>query len=257
MVSDAISSFWSNIKTKSTNPFFGTLILVWIGRNWEIIYSIFTFDSFLTRPKRIEVIQGYLMEGDFWWNLTENVLITFGIIIISYVLINLTRAITNLFENRVTPRIYELTSPSRIVQKKDYDILEASIDRLEARLVDEKKKRAELQVELDELNKKQIINEPIPTDALKLQSSKSGTEQDNERIYAYLDNGNELTNFERILEFVGKNTDISKENKLLPTFLKLNFIEVRKDYNTSASFSLTDSGKQFADYFRKRRFEQE
>lgn len=255
MIDSWLSSLRDNISYKTTNPFFGTLILVWIGRNWELIYSIFTFDSFLTRPKKIEVIQNYLIEGNFWWNLTENVLLTFLIIIISYVLINLTRVITNLFENWVTPRVYEKTNPSRIVMKSDYDKLEERIDSLEIRLKEERKTKAELQLELDELNKEQVIIEPKPTDGLKLQGSKSTTEQDNERLYEYLSKGDELGNFESILELIGKNEIISKDSGLLSTFLKLDFIQVRDNYKTNATFSLTDSGNQFANYFRKRRFE--
>lgn len=38
-------SFVDNIKQKTTNPFFGTLILVWLVRNWELIYTLFNFDK--------------------------------------------------------------------------------------------------------------------------------------------------------------------------------------------------------------------
>lgn len=45
MIEDLFVSFKENIKGKTTNPFFGTLILVWIFHNWRLIYSIFNFDT--------------------------------------------------------------------------------------------------------------------------------------------------------------------------------------------------------------------
>lgn len=50
---DAINSFFSNIKDKLTNPFFGTLIIVLIFQHWELWFAVFNFDEDCTLTDRL------------------------------------------------------------------------------------------------------------------------------------------------------------------------------------------------------------
>ncbi len=45
---DMLDKIWDGIKDnvlqKTTNPFFGTLIAIWLVHNWQFIYTIFNFE---------------------------------------------------------------------------------------------------------------------------------------------------------------------------------------------------------------------
>ena len=56
---DITSSFFDNIKDKTTNPFFGTLIFVWLVRNWDLVYTVFNFDSDCNLEDKKEFIRKY------------------------------------------------------------------------------------------------------------------------------------------------------------------------------------------------------
>lgn len=76
----------------SKNPFLGTLTLIWIIRNWQIVYAIFFDDrEFLVR---LEFIKGQIFATTFWEILLQfgiNVLLAILAVIVIYILIYLTR----------------------------------------------------------------------------------------------------------------------------------------------------------------------
>ena len=45
MIKDFLVSFKDNFKEKTRNPFLGTYLIVWLIRNWELIYTLFNFDQ--------------------------------------------------------------------------------------------------------------------------------------------------------------------------------------------------------------------
>ena len=107
-----LSSIWSNIAHKSKNVFLGTFALVWFARNWEAIYAVFAFEEKRTIEEKVEYISGHLRYDDFWQILGElglNILWSIDLLLVTYILINATRYITNIFENRVTPLIYKIS----------------------------------------------------------------------------------------------------------------------------------------------------
>ena len=68
-----IESFVDNIKQKTTNPFFGTLILVWLVRNWELVYTLFNFDNDCTLSDKKQFIRDYYVSKFFWKELLLNI----------------------------------------------------------------------------------------------------------------------------------------------------------------------------------------
>ena len=120
MIKDFLVSFKDNIKEKTTNPFFGTLTIVWTVKHWKFVYSLFNFDDSATLDTRLTFIETYFKDESFWSYLLSPVLLTFAVIIGSYTLINLSRLIINIFEKKVTPYVYKVTDSSSIVLKQDY-----------------------------------------------------------------------------------------------------------------------------------------
>lgn len=143
-------SIKENIKHKMTNPFFGSLIIVWFIHNWRFTYTIFNFSNTEPLEKKISFIATYLDPLNFLPNLGWCILISFAVLLISYSLISLSKLITNFFEKTVTPFIYKITDTSSIATKDEYEILKLENDRLVDKLDSERINRAKLQKELSD-----------------------------------------------------------------------------------------------------------
>jgi hypothetical protein len=100
-----LESFVDNIKQKTTNPFFGTLILVWLVRNWELIYSLFNFDSDCTLTDKKQFILNYINAQNHWFELFINITISLGLMILAYFLIVITRVFVNWIDHKIVPEL--------------------------------------------------------------------------------------------------------------------------------------------------------
>ena len=130
MIQDFLLSFKDNIKQKTTNPFFGTLIIVWSIHNWELLYSLFNFKESITLDNRIIYIRQFLSSIPFLENLGLCIFITIIVLIITYFLLNLSRLIVNFYEKKITPYIFKITDSSSIVLKSEYEKLESRVGEL-------------------------------------------------------------------------------------------------------------------------------
>lgn len=154
MIKDIFLSFNDNIKQKTTNPFFGTLIIVWILHNWKLIFTFFNFEKNKTLADKIDFLSNYLEAKPFLLNIGCCVLITIAVLIITYSLLNLSRLIVNTFDNKVTPRVYKMTDKNSIVLKSKYQTLENERDLLSQKLVTEREAKLRLQSEISQLEER-------------------------------------------------------------------------------------------------------
>lgn len=141
----------NNVVERTKNPFLGTFALVWLARNWELIFALFNFDKSYTLETKLQFLSDRIQYGSFWSELGWNVLWTFTILIITYALINAARAISNLFEKRLTPLIYEWTDYKSLVPKEEYLRLNQRISDLEIDLEREQEKRYKAEAKVKEL----------------------------------------------------------------------------------------------------------
>ena len=121
MDTNPIASLFSSIKQKTTNPFLGTLIVVWSISNWSLLYSFFTFDSYTNLEKRIASVEKYITDHQMFLNLIICIIESIIVLISTYFLINLSRYIINIYENRVTPLVYKWTNPNSVVVIEKYE----------------------------------------------------------------------------------------------------------------------------------------
>lgn len=162
MIKDLFVSFRDSIKDKTTNPFLGTYILVWLIRNWDLVYSIFNFDKEHDLEHKIKYIDNYYPEGNsFLWNVGANILWTFIVLGVTYFLLNLSRLIVNFSEKRMKPLVYKWTDEKSIVFREKYEALKEINKDLNNRLDIEHERNVKLEKELRELkeNKIQAENE--------------------------------------------------------------------------------------------------
>jgi hypothetical protein len=145
MIKDFLISFSDNFKEKTKNPFLGTYFLVWVVRNWELIYTLFNFDSDTSLEEKKSFIFDYYSNNDFLNNLFCNILWSFGLLVLTYLLLNLSRFIVNLSEKRLTPWVYKITDSKSIVLKTEYERIRAENDELQIRLEKERTAKSRLE----------------------------------------------------------------------------------------------------------------
>lgn len=123
MFGDIFSSTHEYIKSKLVNPFLGTLIFVWLVRNWFLVYSLFTFDGNFGWKEKTEFIKVYLKDQNFWHEVYINMGIGFALFIISLAILLITRFITNYYEFTLLPIVYKWSDKGQIVTKERYSQL--------------------------------------------------------------------------------------------------------------------------------------
>lgn len=163
MIKDLLVSFKDNFKEKSTNPFLGTYIIVWLIRNWDLVYSLFNFDKSYSLAKKIEFIQKYYTTNNFLEGVVSNILWAFGVLIATYTLINISRLIINLYEKQLTPLILKYTDSDSIVEKSSFDKLKKHRDYIQNRLEQERESKSSLELQINSLEDeiKNLKGKPI------------------------------------------------------------------------------------------------
>ena len=104
---DWFKSLFENIQERIKNPFTesnktpfaGAFIIALIICNWELVYSLFQFDSDETREHKIAIIHSYLDKQSWEHRILCSVKIAFGSIIFYYVFNNASLIITILFRD--------------------------------------------------------------------------------------------------------------------------------------------------------------
>jgi len=150
-MTDHLLSLLDNYKSKIRNPFIGTIISVWLIRNWKVVYAIFTFDSDRTMECKINYISSYFSKISFWWELIDCFLIAFLTLIITFILLFISRSITDFYFKIAEPFIVT------VIDKKAIFTLEQK-DKLEKRIVTLVEK---LDKQSDSLSKAEAINERL------------------------------------------------------------------------------------------------
>lgn len=135
-----VNDFFSNIKDKLTNPFFGTLIIVWLTRNWELVYSIFNFDENLKLEDKVAFIQSYFSVKIFWEELGINIGLAILFMLIGYLLIVGTRTISIIVEHNIMPKITEKFINKDVVLKTVFDEVKKERDEYSDSYENERKK---------------------------------------------------------------------------------------------------------------------
>lgn len=118
---EVINSFFSNIKDKLTNPFFGTLIIVLLIDHWELWYAIFNFDDVYTLNDKVIFIKNYVTSNitllSFLWDIAQAILYMFA----GYLIIVATRSLVLWIEFYLMPLVTGRIVNKNVVRKEEYD----------------------------------------------------------------------------------------------------------------------------------------
>jgi hypothetical protein len=118
---EVVNSFFSNIKDKLTNPYFGTLIIVLIIHHWELIFGIFNFDDGVTLDKKLEFVKNYIVNNITWKSFIWDALQALLYMLIGYLIVVLTRSIVLFIEFGLMPLITGKIVNKNVVRRTEYD----------------------------------------------------------------------------------------------------------------------------------------
>jgi len=241
MIKDFLVSFKDNFKDKTRNPFLGTYLIVWLIRNWELVYSLFNFDNHLKLVDKIDFIKEFYTKNEFLINLWTNVYWSLGLLILTYLLLNISRLITNLSEKRLTPWIYKITDSNSIVLKTEFNRIRSDRDELQIRLDHER----ELKSKLD--NRIKILEEKIiELTSKKLEDRKDEVSDVYSVLISTLKKNHLVIELFEFLKDINSGNHIHKNKNGLNTFIELGLLKYNKDSTTAGYgfYEFTSDGQE-------------
>lgn len=257
MINDIFFSFKENIRQKTTNPFFGTLIIVWIIHNWKLIFTLFNFENNDTLQGKVLFLSQYLDVKPFLINIGNCVLTTFAVLIFTYLLLNLSRLIVNLFDKKLTPWIYKITDKNSIVLKSTFQILENERDILSQKLENEREKKLGLQNEVSILEDriKELITQEDKKETLIQPNTKRDVDENKmELLLKDIEERNMNISFDNVINFVNNDEYFDTElySSEINYFLKAGIIKLKAKHTVNDKFrrfEFTVFGEKFKEKF--------
>lgn len=118
---EVVNSFFSNIKDKLTNPYFGTLILVLILHHWELLFAVFNFDNNFSLSQKLNFVSEYISIYITWKSFMLDALQAALYMVTGYLIVVLTRSIVLFIEYKLMPFITGKIVSKNVVLKTDFD----------------------------------------------------------------------------------------------------------------------------------------
>jgi len=150
--------FWDSIKDnfsqKARNPILATIIIVWVFKNWRLVYGLFTFDKNTSQSNKLEYIETYFNLNNFYWNLGFCIFYAFVVLILTYFILGLSRFIVDFYENQVLLWIRKRTSETSVVGIEKFKAEEAKAESYEKRYTEERSARINAQEEHSAIEKR-------------------------------------------------------------------------------------------------------
>lgn len=232
-VNEILFSFKDNLR-KTRNPFFGTFVIVWLIRNWQFILTLFNLQLYTTMEAKVEALKDYFSDGTLIGSFFLNAFITLVVLIVTYVLLNLSRAIVLLFENHLSPWVQKVLAPKTIVSIAELEAEKLRVAELEKRLAEERTKRIRAEEDRDSLEKRLFSPALDHFDTIDRRLGPDGQKE-------FLDMVTQIRNRDSF----AKDDDFSD-------FLQLGLIQVGTKRGSFVDYLLTDKGNDYFDYLLKK-----
>ena len=141
----SVNSLLDNFKEKVTNPFFGTFIVVWLIRNWDLVYTLFNFEEKTSLYNKKKFISEYYVGKNLFWEFITNFAISLGLLIIGYVFVIISRMIVNVVYHNIIPYFNSKFVSKLVVSKNRFDTVKKDRDEYVQRLLDIDEERISLE----------------------------------------------------------------------------------------------------------------
>lgn len=249
MIKDLVDSFKENVKQKTTNPFFGTLIVVWLIHNYKNLYELLFSGTETSYEQKLSVLDKIFGSETFALSLLESIGVAILVLVGTYFLINLSRLVINFFEKKITPWIFALTDKNSIVLKEDYEKLRLERERTQKRFEGERDSRLRLESEIENLEKR--IKDLLNADKRGNNSATETDESDEAKLVDLLENKGYLEVFESLIFQINANEWVQEDDshKFLVTIGLVRRIDKDADYG---KYEFTDKGLNFQRFYREK-----
>jgi len=246
MVKDALNSFFDNIKERTTNPFLGTFVIVWLIHNAKLVYIILFFDKGLPLNSKLQIINNYFTVNPFIWHTILVVIITMLVLIFTYLMLAIARLVTDFFERIVTPSVSKWTDKNSIVLKSDYIELQTKLIDFEQRLKDERALRIVSEKERDSAELQIIEDKGIDVIPELNDSDKRFN-----RISKSLSNATSIEEVNELIFLINSEQPIRKSSALLPILVRESILKaIDVDYGSQLiGYNFTPFGNEFVQYW--------
>lgn len=278
MFSELITSFSENIKHKATNPFLGTLVIVWSIHNWEFLYKIFNFPSTYTIEQKMLFISEYLNGHAIINSTTICACISIVVLLLTYIAISISRLIVNIFDLTVTPYLYKWTDKSSVVLKYKYDDVLKNAHDFERKYENEHEEKTQLGLivrkmeeeksEILEYKNKSERELKEKNDNIKNRWKKGNTsgyykdtvnawreslgkeEKKYDLVLRAIKDKGDLGDFDDIITLVNLKEDLNDDIESIKYLIKLGVVEEESRHaNGRLILTFTNFGKQISDFF--------
>lgn len=179
---DFLNSFFQNVKDKLTSPFFGTLSFILIIHHWEFWYTLFNFDKDCTRTEKIATLSLIGKREFSGWNLLCDIITALVIMLIGYLVIFGTRALSLFFDHKAMPWITGKVVSKEVVLMETHKAVVAERDEYSEKYEEQRQRVRNFSKNLDEQTSqiqekdKLILSEGAKINSLNDQNSKFQTE---------------------------------------------------------------------------------
>ncbi len=251
MVKDALNSIFDNIKERTTNPFLGTLLAVWSIKNWRLIYSLLYFDSKLTLDQRLAKISEHFANQSFVFNMIITIGITMAVLVTTYIMLGLSRLLTDYYDNVIIPKSAEVTSKgSAIVLKVEHYKVQEEKRLLEVRLQEERLAKVSAQNERDQADEKLAELLRTKNTISSNETPSSPTDIEFIRIGRRLENDYGITVANNKFSAINRNVLMGTNDDLVKYLALESIVEPtgKTDIN-GKYYRLTAQGKEFLRYW--------
>jgi hypothetical protein len=127
---DITNSLASSLKERIRNPFLFTFLLVTIFKNWKLFVIIFNFEKDCNMYDKIFTIEDYLEKNVTIEAFIYNVLISFSILILTFILLATSKLIVDFYYKVILKLIIRLVDKKQIALKSDLISKNETIERI-------------------------------------------------------------------------------------------------------------------------------
>jgi hypothetical protein len=117
----SIDSIFTDFRDRAKNPFFATLFIVWVARNWELVYTVFNFDDECDLLYKQEFIRNYLLVHNFWLELLINLGYAIFFLLIGHFFKLFTDVLATAIRYRLKPHLNRRVSSKLIANTSDLE----------------------------------------------------------------------------------------------------------------------------------------
>lgn len=243
MVIKFMESTYDVFKDRLKNPFFGTLLVVWILRNREFLFNLL-FNENYNSEKTLNLLHSHFEGSQAIISLLTTIAYSLLLLALFYGALNLSRFVLEFSETTIKPKVSKIFSGNNIVSKEEYSRIETERDFYQKKYTEERKEKIRIQMEL---NQSGIIDNKI------IDGGELNDEDVRLKMVRTINKTNRGNEFKEIIGLINSRQRSDSIQNLMTTSALNFFFQNNLIHSVSKGsydyFEFTDFGKEVRDYY--------